>query len=1151
MKKFLFSFVFLFVFFSSFSQCPTENVNLRSQSDIDHFKLNYPNCTEIYRDIIINGSNIGNLDSLNGIKKISRHLKIINTALSNFNGLDSLTHINGGLTIWDNDNLETLSGLETLVFIGEELEIKSSPILSTIQGLNNVKSIGSLNTLHNTTNGLSIKYSQVSSLQELSSLEYLSGLLLKNNQITSLEGLEGLLKLDGGISISFELISNLSGLNNVATISNDIYLGSNNELNSLQGFNKLNNVGGSFTILGNPKLDNLMGLESLTVIHEDSQGYNGSLIIEDAEITNLQGLTNLTTVDDLMIKGNPKLLNFEGLNSLQLIKNDLEVQRNDNLENLIGLENLQTIEGRLFVFQNIKMTSLNGLSGLLTIGDDLTVNDNILLPNLTGLSQINSVGKLELTYNSNLTSLKGIESLQSIPQSSIRFFSNEKLVDLTALSNASTGEGSLGWGDLYLSNNTSLLSLDGLENLGFSQGQYAIYFYNNTSLNDIDAMNNWDAERLNNLTMINNTSLSMCQVLPICSFLSKNDLNYVNVSGNMGSCSNAQDIKGLCNTNPDKDGDGVLNEEDNCPEKPNPNQEDVNNNGIGDVCEAQPLNSKLVQTKNISCFGDTDAEIAVEVTGGTAPYTYELYTSGNILISSGANNIYSNLSSGIYTVVVTDNDFNQVQSNGIVITEPTHLASAVLVTGMTCSNSNNARIAIEVTGGVPPYVYSIDGGVTFSSSNVFQNLQEGFYISEVRDSNGCSILQDFTINQIDPLASTISVTDEICYGNNDGSAIIEAEGGVAPYEYSIDGGVTFLSTNIFQNLEKGIYYSVIRDKNSCSVEQIFEINGAPQIIPEITTTIASCNTADGSISIAIDNQEEYLFNINDGVELSGFQESNEFKNLNSGSYSILILHTSGCQLQQTVIVENDSCSEFELPVNNFIIEITSETCAESNNGNILLKALENLSYTAVLTGDDKNETKEFRVFSNFQDLEAGSYNLCVRVEGEDNYEKCFNVEITEPEVLEVDAKTNTSDKTVSLKLKGSTNYFITVNGLEYNTSENQITLPLSKVKNSISVKTNLDCQGVFEDIIMSTNESVNIYPNPVDKGDVSVFLPFVQADESVQILLYSQRGVRVFEKTENVKSNVIKFNIDHLPAGIYSIFIASETQKSIRKVIKK
>ena len=36
---------------------------------------------------------------------------------------------------------------------------------------------------------------------------------------------------------------------------------------------------------------------------------------------------------------------------------------------------------------------------------------------------------------------------------------------------------------------------------------------------------------------------------------------------------------------PDIDNDEVLNKDDNCPDKPNPEQEDRDDDGVGDVCD--------------------------------------------------------------------------------------------------------------------------------------------------------------------------------------------------------------------------------------------------------------------------------------------------------------------------------------------------------------------------------------------------------------------------------------------------------------------------------------------------------------------------------------------------------------------------------------
>ncbi len=52
---------------------------------------------------------------------------------------------------------------------------------------------------------------------------------------------------------------------------------------------------------------------------------------------------------------------------------------------------------------------------------------------------------------------------------------------------------------------------------------------------------------------------------------------------------------------PDNDGDGILNDDDNCLGIPNPGQEDTDNDGLGDVCDNCPLNANPFQ-------GDSDED---------------------------------------------------------------------------------------------------------------------------------------------------------------------------------------------------------------------------------------------------------------------------------------------------------------------------------------------------------------------------------------------------------------------------------------------------------------------------------------------------------------------------------------------------------------
>lgn len=57
----------------------------------------------------------------------------------------------------------------------------------------------------------------------------------------------------------------------------------------------------------------------------------------------------------------------------------------------------------------------------------------------------------------------------------------------------------------------------------------------------------------------------------------------------------------LCEEGLDNDCDGIDNEEDNCPENYNPNQKDVNDDGVGDICDS-------------SCLFDSDCDDGIENT---------------------------------------------------------------------------------------------------------------------------------------------------------------------------------------------------------------------------------------------------------------------------------------------------------------------------------------------------------------------------------------------------------------------------------------------------------------------------------------------------------------------------------------------------------
>ena len=78
-----------------------------------------------------------------------------------------------------------------------------------------------------------------------------------------------------------------------------------------------------------------------------------------------------------------------------------------------------------------------------------------------------------------------------------------------------------------------------------------------------------------------------------------------------------------------------------------------------------------------------------------------------------------------------------------------------------CSD-NNGSITIQANAGEPPLQYSIDNGLTFQASNVFDNLVAGTYNIVVEDAAGCQATQQYVLgNNGGPTLDDINV--EKCY----------------------------------------------------------------------------------------------------------------------------------------------------------------------------------------------------------------------------------------------------------------------------------------------------------------------------------------------------------------------------------------------------
>lgn len=127
-----------------FSQvtCLNNGITINNQFQLVQFKTLYPDCEVIGGDVTIKGSGITDLSNLSCIQKIEGTLKIDNTSIDDFTGLDALTEITGDLTLLSNEDLENLDGLDALEKIGNQLGIYLCMDLEHVDGLSNLDTIG-------------------------------------------------------------------------------------------------------------------------------------------------------------------------------------------------------------------------------------------------------------------------------------------------------------------------------------------------------------------------------------------------------------------------------------------------------------------------------------------------------------------------------------------------------------------------------------------------------------------------------------------------------------------------------------------------------------------------------------------------------------------------------------------------------------------------------------------------------------------------------------------------------------------------------------------------------------------------------------------------------------------------------------------------
>ena len=305
------------------------------------------------------------------------------------------------------------------------------------------------------------------------------------------------------------------------------------------------------------------------------------------------------------------------------------------------------------------------------------------------------------------------------------------------------------------------------------------------------------------------------------------------------------------------------------------------------------------------------------------------------------------------------------------------------VNQITC-NATSGSITVDIANPSTSYIFKLtQGGNLLESSGpipngtyTFTNLNVGNYDVEVTlaSISNCSWNGDF---DIDPF--TIVAPDAVATKNidcTDGVITVTKTGGSAPFEYSLDNGVSFIAFTAGNQTTMpiataGSYTVKVKDANDCiSDSNTVTVNTETEISSNVVQKDVSCSGVDdGSITINVTNTEGYSVTYSiDGIN---FQTSKVFSNLAAGNYDVVIRKQKAggvCDLTPTTTTVGTSPS-FTATA-SIIQQINCTT------GSATIRAVADSGAVAPIEYSLDGAT--FQTSTDFTGLGAGDYTITVK-----------------------------------------------------------------------------------------------------------------------------------------------------------------------------
>jgi len=304
---------------------------------------------------------------------------------------------------------------------------------------------------------------------------------------------------------------------------------------------------------------------------------------------------------------------------------------------------------------------------------------------------------------------------------------------------------------------------------------------------------------------------------------------------------------------------------------------------------------------DVACFGESSGAIALEVSGGAPPYSYQWS------YQNATSKDLNNIPASTYSVTVTDDDGAMVTASYTVEQPAAALGADIQVTESDCG-AQNGSITLAVLGGTAPYTINWGGDLPNDETEQ-TGLAAGEYTVTITDANGCTFSPGpITVDEQGD--TQITLTPEFIAPDTGGSITADVTGD-APFTFAWTGpgGFTSQEQNLSGLQTEGEYCLTATDVNGCSTTAcvtVFSVLRFAQV--DVSPTCAG--EANGRIEVSMEGGlPPFTYQWSQGNA-----DGPVLDNLEPGTYGLTVTDDKGDQINGNFEVTQLSAIELTAEV---------------------------------------------------------------------------------------------------------------------------------------------------------------------------------------------------------------------------------------------